>query len=506
MPADAPGDGGSGGRGLSFQVGLVVASRFIVAIMDLVAAVVLVRLLAKDDYGALALLLVLHLTVGNVLTLGVPQSVLYFVPTVSAGARRTFVLQTVGVLGVLGALAGAGTLVLGLGFSDRFLGGRADLAGLVPLVALALLLDYPARAHQQTLIALDRHGWAAAVNVVLALAGVAALAVPAALGRPLQEVLVAWCAVAGLKTAVGVGVPLLAFSGVRREPFPGGVGAQLGYAVPIGLAGIVGSVNVQVDKLLVAGFFGATIFAEYAVAARELPLVSILPYTVASTILPRLVALAGDSEAGGPAASVELWHVSIRKVALVMLPVACFLAAVAEPVVVLLYTRDYAAATPVFLIYLCVLPLRVTSYGVMTQALGRPRYTLYGAFVAVASNLALSLVLIRIIGHLGPPVGTVASQVLTIGFFLVVIGRMTGTGPGRVFPWGAWLRTFLVAAAPALPVAWAASAGLPPGLLVPAGAVLYLAAYLALARGMRLIGPEETAWLKSWLTLDFLRR
>jgi len=490
---------------LSLQVGLVVLSRFVTAVADLLGAVVLVRVLEKEVYGALALLLVLHLTVGTLLQLGVPQSVLFFLPRATTpGQRKGFALQTVRVLATFGAVGAGLVLLLGLGFSDRFLSGRAELAPLVPLIALGLLLDYPGRAHQQTLIALDRHGTAAALNLALALGHLAALIVPSALGLPLAAVIGAWCAFSAVRLAVGLGVPLLVFRGVRAERLDGGVREQLGYSLPIGLAGVVGTINIQLDKLLVAGLFTAATFAEYSVAARELPLVGILPYTVASTILPRLAGLAAAP--GGARHALDLWHASIRRVALVMLPVAAFLMGAASTIVVLLYTDDFAAATPVFFVYLCVLPLRVTSYGVMTQALGRPRDTLWGAMIGMVTNIALSLALVGPLGVLGPALGTVAAQAAAVAWFVVRIAQATGSGISGVFPWAAWLRTALVAALPALPLPWLFSAwSAAPAITLAVAAPVYVAAYLALARLAGLLGAEERAYVAAWLRLEPLR-
>jgi len=149
-------------------------------------------------------------------------------------------------------------------------------------------------------------------------------------------VLGSWCAFSAVRLAVGLGVPLVALRGVRAAPVEGSLSRQLAYALPIGLAGVVGTVNTQLDKLLVAGLFSAVAFAEYSVAARELPLVSILPYTVASALLPRLSGLAAAPD-GAPRA-LDLWHASIRSVSLVMLPVSALLMGTAHTLVVLLYS------------------------------------------------------------------------------------------------------------------------------------------------------------------------
>jgi O-antigen/teichoic acid export membrane protein len=498
--------GTSSDRRLSFQVGLVVVSRFLSAVVDLLGTVVLVRLLAKDDFGALALLLVLHATVGMVLQIGLHQSVLYFIPTLGPGAKRTLAYQTVRILAVMGLIAAGAAMLLGLGLGDRFLGGRSDLSGLVPLVALALLLDFPARAHQQTLMALDRHDIAAYAGVVLSVGSLVAIALPAALGLPLPTVVTSWALFAAVRLAVGIGVPAIAFRGVRPEPFPGGMSAQLRYAFPLGLASVVGIVNVQLDKFLVAGLFGAAVFAEYAVAARELPLVSILPYTVAAAILPRLSALAANPAEGGPAAAVALWHDSIRRVALIMLPVAAFLLATAEAVVVLLYTDSYEGATPVFRLYLAILPLRVTAYGVMTQALGRPKDTFRGAIIGLTTNAVVSIALIAPLGVLGPPAGTLASQVVAVAFFLYVIGAATGLSLRSVFPWRAYGRTLVVSALSAAPLPFLLhTTGLSPGPALALAAAAFLPLYVLLAKASGLLGPEELAYIMSWLRLEPLR-
>ncbi len=491
----------------SAQVGIVVFSRLLSGVAQLLTAVILTRLMDKEQVGVLMLLVTLAAAFNGIGTLGLPQSILYFVPNLTDGARRWLVRRTTAMLTGLGALAAGLLLLLIVGFGV-FTEGKPGMAPLAGWVALYMLFDFPGGVLKHVLIANERHALASAAELMASLSYLGSLCIPAALGASLETTLMVLALTAAVRFATAVvGLELL-YRGHRAEPMSGGVRAQLAYAVPLGLSQVTGYLNGQADKVLIGLFFAAEVFAEYSMGAREIPLVTMLPYTVASVLMPRLVKILatvpGDA---GRAQVMDLWHASIRKVSLMVLPIAVFFLATAETFVAWLFTRDYLGAADPLRIYLLLLPLRVTAYGIMIQVFGQPRLVFRASVLAFVVNLALSVALVWPLGVLGPPVGSVLAQVVAVGYYLHHIRRLSGTTWRTVFPWRPYLVNLVVGLAAAVPAGLLAEQlDLDPAAELGVLAVAYAALYIALATATRVLSPQDLAYLRDLALLKALRK
>ena len=93
--------------------------------------------------------------------------------------------------------------------------------------------------------------------------------------------------------------------------------AQVRYAVPVGIATILGCAALYADKIIVSRTFGPEIYAGYANGAMELPLVGIVSGSIATVLFPEMVVLAKE---GRTAELLALWHRAIQRCAVVLLP------------------------------------------------------------------------------------------------------------------------------------------------------------------------------------------
>lgn len=487
--------------GFSLRAGWVVLARVVAGLVQLAGTAILVRALVREDFGSLAFLLLLHQTAIRFVTAGLPESVLYFLPRNAGhpGRQKTVVLQAIALLAIAGLIA-AGTLA-GAAHWLALLESRQGLESLIPLLAIAVAVEMPSHIIDRVQLAAEQQTRSAVTSVVLSVGSVCATALPAILGAGLETILWSTIAFAAFRLLVlGVVVHLL-FGHVRREPLPNGIREQLRYAFPLGLTALGGYVNQQLDKYLVAAFFDAAAFATYTVGARELPLVSVLPYTLGAVMLPRLVRHI-QAPGEGPDAAMSLWHASIAKTATIMLPVSVFFFVAADPFIHAFFTPEYAAAAGPFRIYLCALPLRVATYGHVVQAFGNPRAVLIGSTGALAINGVLSFAfLLGPLGILGPPLAAVFAQGCAVVYLLHVIRICAGRTWSMVFPWRAYARVAvvaLVAALPAVPVVvvlrqWPVAA-------LVAGAFVYLGAYLAVGSRTGIVTRDDRRYLVRLLT------
>lgn len=494
---------------LADRIGMIAGGQIVTAIIGLAQGVLLVRLVPKADYGALSFVTTLLATARDLLQLYLPESILYFAPPLSTAQLKGLVRQTMLLL------LGLGGLVL-LGFAAAalrpsiFLDGREGLGTLLLLAGLINLLGFPASVFGPVFVATDNHRKTAGIALVTTVIGAAGALLPAALGWSVVWIMASQIVTTGLRFALSYAAYARIFPRAEAAPFPGGARAQLAYALPLAATRLAGLINQKLDKVVVGLFFSAGLFAEFSIGSQELPLVGILPYTVASTMLPQLVerySAGGRSEEGARSA-VELWHAGTRKTSLVILPIAAFQLIAAESLMRVLYGDAYAGAAVPFRIYGALLPLRVTAFGIMLMAFGLTRAVLRIQIAGVVFNVAASLVLLPTIGMVGAPLAAVLSQAAMIVLIVWRVEAIARVGLRGIFPWSHYLRTALAAILAGAPLVALALALPPlhPGIHLAAGAPLYVALYLVAARALGIFAPEDRAFVARWLRLEPLRR
>jgi O-antigen/teichoic acid export membrane protein len=131
---------------------------------------------------------------------------------------------------------------------------------------------------------------------------------------------------------------------------------------------LAGALNYQVDKVLIALFYPPAVFALYAAGAFEFH----------SPASPRCGSLCYYGEltkrfkSGDIEGFLQLWHQSMLKLALPVFAVAAFLMVFAEPVVVGLFSSEYANGVWPFRIFLLFVPMRITVLDQVLASLGGP--------------------------------------------------------------------------------------------------------------------------------------
>ncbi|MCA9541292.1 MAG: polysaccharide biosynthesis C-terminal domain-containing protein, partial [Myxococcales bacterium] len=277
----------------------------------------------------------------------------------------------------------------------------------------------------------------------------------------------------------------------------------LAYGVPLSATQIVGKLNVQIDKYMIAALCTAEIFAVYTVGATEMPLVPGIAYAVTGALLPVLVVRHAEGDRDG---FLEYWHGSMVKVALLMMPVFVFLFLTAEPVVRVLFSARYVDATVPFRAYLCLLPLRLCAYGAVVRALGTTRPILVAALVALGVNAGLNYPLYLAFGLVGPAAASVIAQLASIAVLLTTVRRELGIGWGAVFPWKAALRPLAVAAIAGVPLYFLGDHLT--GNLLPfaVGLPVFAAVYLGLALALGLLGRADLVYAMQFATLRLGRK
>lgn len=475
-PPAAAGGARSRLQSLTRQSGALAVGALATQAAQLVLLITLTRLAAKPELGAYQQLNLLYGIVTPLLVAGIPAALLYFVPrSKEPGEIRLWVGDAYILLGVMGASTSIVLAVAHTAVADAL--GNAALSPVLVFYAPFPFLAFVAAVMPAALIAARRATLAAVLNaasgaLTLVCVVTAALIAPdaqhMAVGLVVGQLLATLISTVAVYRSVGISL--------HRERVVSGSLALLRYGFPLALTGLAGMFAFQFDRLVVSREFTPALYAVYAIGAVELPLSVIVQQAVNAVLVP---AMTRQYAAGDMPGLTALWKRAIRRTSLVLFPTFVFFMLTAETVRIL-YGAAYHESAVVFRIYLFLVPLRVATYGIITQAIGKTSVNLSASFVLLALNAVLVLALVGPLGLPGPAVATVLATFATAGYYLIRLRAILNLKLRALFPGRLLAANLLISVIAGVPVALLLAVGLHGFLQLVVAAAIYAPCYVAL--------------------------
>jgi O-antigen/teichoic acid export membrane protein len=479
---------------LSRQAGALASGSMATQAAQLLLLMALTRLVPKSQLGGYQQLTLIYGIVSPLLLAGIPAALLYFVPRSGdpAGVRR-WVGAAYVLLAAIGAGAAAVVVVARQPIAEAL--GNPALADPLVVYAPYLFFAFVGAVMPSAMVAVGRAGRAAALNalggaiVLVAVAG-------AAVVEPSTTSLAGALSIAAALTATvsTVAVARMVGLSLARDSLRQGTSAILAYGVPLALTGLAGTLAFQFDRLVVSREFSPALYAVYVVGAVELPIAVIVQQSVNAVLVPALARHWAEGDRGGMAA---LWRRAIRRTSLVLLPVFVFFEVTATDTIQALFGQSYDRSADVFRVYLALVPIRCATYGLITQAIGRPGINLSASFVVLVVNAVLVLALVGPLGLVGPAVGTVLATAVMSAYYLVRLRGILRMRIRQLFPIGLLAVNLSLSALAAVPLALVILVveGAVARLVV--GAVVYALSYVAVLAFAGRLEPRELALLRA---------
>jgi O-antigen/teichoic acid export membrane protein len=391
--------------------------------------VVLARALTQTEFGTYKQLFLLYATLYYIAQFGIAESLFYFLPSAStmAGRYLTNAMACLAVTGVACLVfldAAAGALA-------RWLNNPA-IAQYTTLVGVFLLLMLVSSVLEIAMVTRGRYLLASATYGVSDVSRAMFFAAPAVLFRSVHALLVGAVAFATVRLAITLGYLIRSF---RAEMRPERVALvqQLRYTVPFGLATMMEICQANLHLFAVSYYVDAATFAIYAVGCLQVPIVDLVATSAGNVMMVRMT---DDRRSGVTSDSLPIWQETVRHLALVLVPLVALLLITARPLIVLLFTEQYAAAAPIFMIWsLAILPA-VFMTDAALRAYAQTRVLLLLNVVRLAFIAALIPFAITTFGLTGAVLLTVGATVLTKALGLMQVARVMRVTPGALIPWG----------------------------------------------------------------------
>jgi O-antigen/teichoic acid export membrane protein len=483
----------------SKAAGIFVYSKTAAGLLYIVTTAVGTRVYDKEGFNYVTAVTLLHLTAVALGSLGLADAVFYFLgrapDRAAAIVRQTSLLLLIAAVPVIAVVIGAGFVM-----SDS----QLRLIPALPWIALMLFMELPTQPAVNQLLAGGHAVKASVLFVGFEAARVAAVLLPAFTGLPLTVIPVAMAAT-GL-------IRLVAHLWILRRYYPLADGERwssrremwtiFAFALPAGLASMVGKLNPQIDKYVVEAFY-PDLLGLYGAAAIEIPLITAIPYAIGAVMQVRYVRLYATEQT---VRLRELWHQTAEKTALIVVPLTTIIMVVADELIVLIASQTYAAAATPFRIFTFVLFHRVAAYGPMLQAVGRIRLLLVTSTLILVSNLLLTVPLTWLLGYNGAAIATTVANVPAWIVSLHFIGMAWGRGIPDALPWRFYGKVLVLSWLVGVAVYVAGQfVGGPPVLRIVGATVVYGAVFLVAGRITGLVRREDLAFLRRWISFGAIK-
>jgi O-antigen/teichoic acid export membrane protein len=421
----------------------LVSGRSLGMMVAFAIPIVLVRFLDQTEYGTYRELFVIYGSLMMLAPFGMAESLYYFVPREPREAGR-YAANTVATLVGVSLVCAVGGLLVAPA-AARYFGNQA-LGDLMPYLVVFLALMLTSVALEMVMIARKRYALAAGTYAGLDIVKAAALITPGAVLGSVEGVLLGAIGFAVVRLALVVRFLWREFGRDLRLDFPRWK-EQLAYALPFGAAVIVEVAQVNYHQYAVMRWFDTTTFAIYAVGCLQIPVIDLL---VASAANVMMVAMAEHRDE--PAVLLSVWQGTIARLALVFVPTVVLLQIVGADLIVMLFTAQYAASVPIFLVSTSFILLAALPVDGALRAFAATR------FLFVMNLIRLTVVAVTIAWfvstfHLvGAVLVTVAATGLAKLLAVHRIARLLGVPAWRALPWRSLAITAgasLIAAVPA---------------------------------------------------------
>ena len=409
---------------------LLTISKMMTLVITTVTSMMLSRFRTFEEYGTYSQMTLVVTLFSSIFMLGLPNSINYFL------ARANTREEQQKFLGVYYTLSTLLSGIMGVALTGAAPPIAAYFKNPTILMFVYFLLLYPwanviGSSIENVLVVYHETRFLTAYRIVNSLCLLGAVLIVQWLGLGFREYMLA-------NTAVYIGFAIAVYlisykiSGGFRPSLNGQlIRTIFVFSLPLGLSAVVGTLNIEIDKLLIGYLMDTEQMAIYTNASKELP-VSFIATSITAVLLPQLTRMLKKDR---NREAVELWANATELSYMVICLIAAGVFAYGEDVMSLLYSEKYLPGLPVFRVYTLVLLLRCTYFGIVLNAMGKTKDIFYAGLASLALNAVMNPIMYLVFGMTGPALATFLSMFVVLLWQLYRTAKCTGVTFRQVFPW-----------------------------------------------------------------------
>ncbi len=468
---------------------ILSSSKIATMVISLAAGMMMARFRTLDERGTFSQMQLVISLVNSVLLLGIPNCINYFISKADSQKEKDDFISGYFTISTIQSIFIGTALVLGMPLIVRYF-HNPMIASFAYFMALYPWATITTGGIDELMVANRLNNQLVVFRVTHSLLYLGVILIVQLCGWDFNAFVALFV---GVQCAYALAVYIIANKlghGLRPLLDPRLLKKILTFSVPIGLAGMVATLNIEIDKLMIGNLFSTGEMAVYTEAARELP-VTIISAAFSAVLLPQLARMLHLDRAKDAAV---LWGKAITIALSIIMLITAGCIAFAPQVIELLYSAKYLGGVSVFRVYCLIMPLRCTHFGIMLSAKGKTRFILYSSLCSLAINALLNYPFYLLFGFWGPALATLLSVTAMNAIQLAFTSKALSVPFSRIFPWRNALLITIVNIAFAL-VFVAARAVLPLEQYVTAiGEALILGAVWSVMYAIVLLKPMKKLW------------
>lgn len=427
----------------------LTASKVITMVVSLACTMLLSRFRTVEEYGTYSQLLLVINLVTTLLMLGLPNSINYFLARAETQEERQRFLSVYYTLSTVLSLVIGALLVLSIPLIEAYF-HNTGIRAFAYFLALYPWTAIITSAIENILVVYKKTQLLIAYRSAHSFAMLGTLLAVQWLGLGFSAYMVCFVAVNLLFTLFVYLISFRLSGGLRISLDWDLVRAVFVFSIPIGLATMVGTLNTEIDKLLIGYLMNTEQLGIYTNAARELP-VTVVASAITAVLLPQLTRMVKH---GRGKEAVKLWGVATELAFLFIALIVAGVFTYAEEAMTFLYSEKYLPGVTVFRIYTLNLLLRCTYFGLILNAYGQTKQIFTCSLISLGLNIVLNPLLFLLFGVPGPAIATFLAIFIIMILQLKMSCRFADCGFAEIFPWKSAGKILLVNSCFALAFWW----------------------------------------------------
>lgn len=406
-------------------------SKIATTIINLIVTMLLSRFRTLEEYGTYSQIILVNMIVVSVFSMGLPNCINYFLNRSTKAEDRQKFISTYFTGGTFLSVVVALVLLVCYPLIVSYFKNEAlfDYKFAVLILPWVTLFN---NSVENIYISYQKIRWMIyyRISYAVALLGIVGLFV--LFGGNFHTYMIAFCGLQVLFVFILYVSVYLLIEKRSMFSFDWGLTKEiLTYGIPLALSLIVTTLNIELDKLMVARLYSTEEMAIYTNVSKELPL-NLLSVSIATILLPKMVRYISAKK---EETAMKMWGVSIRLSSLIIVFACMLLVVFAEPVVSILYSDKYLPGTNIFRVYSLTSLVKITTWGIVLNSTKKTKTILGISVITLVSNVILNFILLPTIGMIGAAIATMISEFLTILLKLYFTSKNMNIKFRAVVPW-----------------------------------------------------------------------
>lgn len=405
-------------------------SKFLTLAITTVTGMILVRIRTLEEYGTYsAMLLVINL-ISALIMLGLPNCINYFIARAETSEEKKHFLSVYYTLSTV--LSGCVGLVLILSiplielyFKNQYIGKFYYFLAIYPWASTIIT------SIDNVLVVYKKTNLLIIYKFLYGLANLITILVIQWLGYGFTTYMISMVIMNSVFAVITYIICAFISKGLMPSFDKKIIKKIFIYSIPIGLATLVGTLSIEIDKLLIGYVADSEQLAIYSNAAKELPL-TIVATSITAVLLPHIAIMIKNNKTNY---AVKLWGDSIILSYVIISLLVAGIFIYAEDVMTLLYSEKYLSGINVFRIYTLTLLIRCTYYGMILSSVGQTTKIFICSIANLVLNAILNPIFYLIWGIEGPALATLVSLVISSFIQLILTSKVTHISIKEIFPW-----------------------------------------------------------------------